>query len=80
MFCRDCKYPIRGLERSRCPECGRPFQPSDPSTFLARRDQGQPQYIIAAVFIAAIFVLPFLSGLIYWAIATGNHLLKQLFP
>ena len=47
---------------------------------LRARDQGQQRFIIVAVIIAvAIFVLPFLPGLIYFAIAFGNHLLKQLF-
>ena len=34
MFCIGCDYQLVGLA-SRCPECGRPFDPNDPSTFAA---------------------------------------------
>ena len=38
--CLDCRYPLKGLLEHRCPECGREFNPDDPSTFdsgLVRR-------------------------------------------
>src|SRR5688500_289914 len=28
-----CEYSLKGLSRPLCPECGRPFIPSDRSTF-----------------------------------------------
>src|SRR5678816_1543008 len=31
-LCLDCNYPLHGLPTPRCPECGREFDPSDPST------------------------------------------------
>lgn len=31
--CSDCGYLLRGLQDPRCPECGKPFVPSDPSTY-----------------------------------------------
>ncbi len=33
MFCLKCRYPLKELPDPRCPECGRPFDPLDPSTF-----------------------------------------------
>src|SRR3954463_16425522 len=30
--CWECGYSLKGLETHRCPECGRPFDPGDPST------------------------------------------------
>jgi hypothetical protein len=27
--CLDCKYPLRNLQSLTCPECGRPFDPTD---------------------------------------------------
>lgn len=31
--CFDCRYPLDGLNSHECPECGRPFDPDDASTF-----------------------------------------------
>jgi hypothetical protein len=33
MRCLDCKYDLRKLSDHRCPECGREFDPNDPTTF-----------------------------------------------
>ena len=33
--CRGCDYALDGLPAGVCPECGRAFDPGDPSTFLA---------------------------------------------
>jgi hypothetical protein len=33
MYCLTCYYNLRGLTSDRCPECGRFFNPSSPSTF-----------------------------------------------
>ena len=30
--CLQCKYPLRGLDQARCPECGKAFDPNDPLT------------------------------------------------
>ena len=34
MFCRSCEYELQNLARHRCSECGRPFDPINPATFL----------------------------------------------
>jgi hypothetical protein len=31
--CLRCEYPLLGLTDNRCPECGQPFDLSDPATF-----------------------------------------------
>lgn len=31
--CITCDYSLHGLSESRCPECGRGFDPSDPETY-----------------------------------------------
>ena len=35
--CLRCKYILDWLPEPRCPECGRLFDPRDPSTFLLRQ-------------------------------------------
>jgi hypothetical protein len=32
-YCLACSYPLDWLPESRCPECGRPFDPENPETF-----------------------------------------------
>jgi len=35
-YCIKCDYPLEGLgDARRCPECGQPFDPGNPATFLA---------------------------------------------
>jgi rRNA maturation protein Nop10 len=36
IFCRQCGYALYGLDEGRCPECGTPFDISDPATFDKR--------------------------------------------
>jgi len=33
MRCSQCGYRLEGLAQPRCPECARPFDPADDSTF-----------------------------------------------
>ncbi len=30
--CLGCRYPLRGLDGRRCPECGQAFDPADPAS------------------------------------------------
>jgi len=34
--CRDCFYVLEGLDSTRCPECGRPFDLNDSSSYTRR--------------------------------------------
>lgn len=40
IFCRDCGYALDGLRTHECPECGRGFDPADPSTFYSKKTPG----------------------------------------
>lgn len=50
-FCIDCRYDLRGLQKHRCPECGRDFDPADGTTFLRdpdeRRSDVWPHRVVA---------------------------------
>ncbi len=37
-FCMQCRFDLFGLTTPRCPECGRPFDPDDESTWLPSPD------------------------------------------
>lgn len=36
MYCRKCRYVLDGLDIARCPECGRPFDPTKRWTYCRR--------------------------------------------
>jgi predicted amidophosphoribosyltransferase len=36
MYCRQCYTDLTDAADRRCPKCGRPFDPADPRTTLAR--------------------------------------------
>lgn len=39
MHCLDCDYALNHLTSNRCPECGRLFDPNDPTTFRPLNEQ-----------------------------------------
>ena len=57
MFCRTCSYDLKSLVASACPECGRPFDTGNPSTYDSR-PRGQRLLIRVAASLA-ISVLAF---------------------
>jgi len=64
MYCRGCRYALDGLAQPRCPECGRPFDPSDPCTWQAtrRRKLTARQWTVIAGTAMGLFVLEVLSA------------------
>ena len=73
MYCQHCDYRITGITESRCPECGRRFNASDPSTFstsdraMRQRDIADLGYIVllGIVFVVLVpFVVPVLIALL----------------
>ena len=69
-LCLGCNYPLRGLHESRCPECGRAFDPDDPWTM----NIGRPMPPLARALIApparAAWTVFFLAiGAILWGAA-----------
>jgi len=40
-LCWECNYPLRGLPESRCPECGRTFDPDDPASMNLGKPMGR---------------------------------------
>jgi hypothetical protein len=58
MLCLGCGYDLRGLPENRCPECGRAFDPVDPTTFAAGMRDGRP-YLALSVLSAVVVAVPF---------------------
>ena len=69
MFCISCDYPLAGLS-SRCPECGRPFDPNDPNTFAAQFRKTRRSQTLSRVLsvISAVF------GTVSLALGLGAYL------
>lgn len=64
MYCRSCRYGLEGLEAGRCPECGLPFDPTDPTTYVDWRYKPQALIGFGAAFgVFGLANLGFLSAL-----------------
>lgn len=65
-FCRTCGYCLHGLPENRCPECGNPFDPADPKTFLPRPPRRVLRRVVWAAVLVVVVVLPFAGGWTYF--------------
>ena len=65
-YCQNCFYALVGLPESRCPECGRPFDPDNPRTYSR-----QPKATKPVPFVILVYFLPLLFFEACWA-ASGN--------
>ncbi len=68
-YCLGCGYPLFGLPEPRCPECGRAFDPLDPSTFALSPKQPWITSLwrtriakTGVVFLALLLLLAFVEG------------------
>jgi hypothetical protein len=61
-LCLGCNYPLRDLDTRRCPECGRAFDPDDPTTF----NPGRPLDALARAVLAPSGTL---ARAIMWSLA-----------
>lgn len=71
-FCMDCSYPLRGLANHECPECGRAFDPKDPSTYSPTASRWSLQIPYDAI-CAMIFAIPMAVVLIEAWIGSLQH-------
>jgi len=58
MRCRNCGYILEHLPENRCPECGRPFDPHDPKSFVRGR---QKRWTAAALLLGYALLIPLIS-------------------
>lgn len=56
-YCLSCSYPLDGLDKPRCPECGRGFRADDSTTYAtAETQKGTPsRWIAIAAWVTAIY-------------------------
>jgi hypothetical protein len=56
MRCKTCHYSQANLTEHRCPECGNPFDPNDPSTFHVPLSPNRLLMLILLFLTVAIFI------------------------
>ena len=61
--CLKCAYVLDALKSRKCPECGHPFDPVDPSTFSTRARRDQNRWIVLSMYLT-----PLTISLLYWII------------
>jgi len=61
MRCKRCGYDLRDLGEHRCPECGRPFDPQRPKTWLSSPVSGRKNLLLAIVG-AVLLIIPLALG------------------
>jgi rubredoxin len=67
MRCRNCGYDLRSLSQSRCPECGRVFNPARPWTYLDKPVSGRGR--LGAAFGGVVLIVsPLLTA---WLLDVG---------
>ncbi|MBL9031303.1 MAG: hypothetical protein JNM80_06305 [Phycisphaerae bacterium] len=57
MFCFGCRYDLRSIAASRCPECGRAFDPADARTYSRAVRAEAPRWVLALGLVAAAWPL-----------------------
>ena len=77
-FCLGCGYALRGLTETRCPECGRAFDPFDPRTMrvpgFPKRPPPKPlPFAVVIVLWSVLAALLMLVGMLSstWAMCAG---------
>ena len=81
IYCRGCDYILDGLDRHVCPECGRAFDPDDPSSIAQRsRRARRVRFIARGLLVSLIVILvPFLwpSGFGWMSVCTQCGLMRS---
>jgi hypothetical protein len=61
--CLGCGYILDGLPENRCPECGRPFDPNKPTTYVTRIESGRRYLAFALLGITMMAIATTLAQL-----------------
>ena len=60
MYCRECEYPLDGLSKPECPECGCAFDVTDKSTYRTKSPRQQKILLTKAVVVSIVIPLSLL--------------------
>jgi hypothetical protein len=65
MHCRRCRYDLRALVGSACPECGRSFDPAEPWTYAYRKPRAGWCNLLIGV-IVLVYAPLYAAGHFWW--------------
>jgi len=79
-YCRHCDYDLRATTAGRCPECGKAFDPTNPSTFRCRPRRGWFHYIKRAAYglLAVMLILALIWLWFFWGWYDEQQALKAV--
>ena len=81
-FCLGCGYVLSYIERNRCPECGRAFDPGDPLTYATEKNLHGLKYLAVALAGAGAMVVAIAVTIIRQQVTTalvsGAELLRNI--
>ena len=70
MFCRSCRYGLWGIPSGPCPECGRPFSPHDPRSYVQHSHPVLFQVLIGLG--CSVLLVVVMAGL-FWLVFGLNY-------
>ncbi len=54
--CLKCAYVLDALKSRKCPECGHPFDPADPSTFRTGARHDKNRWIVVSMYLTPLAI------------------------
>jgi hypothetical protein len=79
-FCRRCGYALIGISATKCPECGRSFDPSKPRTFARRPPRALWRWIrrLAGLILCLTLIVGLVLGWFWYGWHREQQTISQL--
>jgi hypothetical protein len=78
-LCLDCDYPLQGLQTTRCPECGREFDPNDPCTMNMGRKIGDMTWWWLGPISSKLYALTLVAAVVtLWFARLPNNIFQPM--
>lgn len=73
--CLRCGYNLNGIENPLCPECGRPFDPTNPDTYFHSGTRRRPWELFA---LSACIALFYIHAESFWGSRRAIHFVPTI--
>ncbi len=78
MWCRKCWYILDGLDRHRCPECGREFDPANLQTYRTKPRRRWWRAVLLRTAAVLLVLLVMGGGWTYWRYTVEQRAMVKL--